>query len=318
MLLPSRHGDLSRLCLLCCHKCVLAVLLVLAVSCCFEQVIRLRKKLSGAADAVKGLFGVGKGNDEVVEKLEKMQVGRAVTCCALHCTHAVLCCAVISCVGHHSRLCTFLLHCSSPSCLLHDDAINWSAFKACAHAVQGCFTGTPNPSLLTPSLHLVVLLSPAVTPSLLSAGVHSRHVLAVQGRVTDTPHHSLLTPSPLWLYFFLPPCCLQERIRGVRTLFRDASQTEFIIATIPTQLGIAESRRLLAALQEETIPCKRVIVNQVCVRVCMCVFLGGGLSCLWLGRGLCWQHGRSSQFLAGLSFSTRSVFMCVCVCRRGG
>lgn len=39
------------------------------------QVIRLRKKLSSAADAVKGLFGVGKSNDEVVEKLEKMQVG---------------------------------------------------------------------------------------------------------------------------------------------------------------------------------------------------------------------------------------------------
>lgn len=39
------------------------------------QVIRLRKKLSGAADAVKGLFGVGTGNDEVVQKLEKMQVG---------------------------------------------------------------------------------------------------------------------------------------------------------------------------------------------------------------------------------------------------
>jgi len=56
---------------------------------------------------------------------------------------------------------------------------------------------------------------------------------------------------------------LQERIRGVKSLFRDASQTEFIIATIPTQLGIAESKRLLAALQEETIPCKRIIVNQV-------------------------------------------------------
>lgn len=59
------------------------------------------------------------------------------------------------------------------------------------------------------------------------------------------------------------PFVLQERIRGVKSLFRDASQTEFIIATIPTQLGIAESKRLLAALQEETIPCKRIIVNQV-------------------------------------------------------
>jgi hypothetical protein len=44
-------------------------------ACVLLQVIRLRKKLSGAADAVKGLFGVGKSNDEVVEKLEKMQVG---------------------------------------------------------------------------------------------------------------------------------------------------------------------------------------------------------------------------------------------------
>ena len=79
---------------------------------------------------------------------------------------------------------------------------------------------------------------------------------------------------------------LQESIRGVRDLFRDASQTEFIIATIPTQLGIAESKRLLAALQEETIPCKRVIVNQVgkhyATHVCLCgeVFgvegVGGG------------------------------------------
>jgi hypothetical protein len=38
------------------------------------QVIRLRKKLSGAADAVRGLFGVAANQDEVVAKLEKMQV----------------------------------------------------------------------------------------------------------------------------------------------------------------------------------------------------------------------------------------------------
>jgi arsenite-transporting ATPase len=62
---------------------------------------------------------------------------------------------------------------------------------------------------------------------------------------------------------------LQERIRGVKALFRDKSQTEFIIATIPTQLGINESRRLLGTLREEGIPCKRIIVNQVCV----CVYI---------------------------------------------
>ncbi len=60
-----------------------------------------------------------------------------------------------------------------------------------------------------------------------------------------------------------PHHLLQERVRGVRTLFRDADQTEFIIATIPTTLGVAESRRLLAALRSEGIPCRRLVVNQV-------------------------------------------------------
>lgn len=49
----------------------------------------------------------------------------------------------------------------------------------------------------------------------------------------------------------------------MRSLFRDADQTEFIIATIPTTLGVAESRRLLAALRSEGIPCRRLVVNQV-------------------------------------------------------
>ncbi len=49
----------------------------------------------------------------------------------------------------------------------------------------------------------------------------------------------------------------------VRELFRDQAATEFIIATIPTVLGINESARLLQALRKERIPCKRIIVNQV-------------------------------------------------------
>lgn len=61
----------------------------------FLQVIRLRKKLSGAADAVKGLFGVGKGNDEVVEKLEKMQA-RLGSTAAHHRQHNSQC---------HNRVC---------------------------------------------------------------------------------------------------------------------------------------------------------------------------------------------------------------------
>ncbi|PNW69686.1 hypothetical protein CHLRE_24g755097v5, partial [Chlamydomonas reinhardtii] len=56
---------------------------------------------------------------------------------------------------------------------------------------------------------------------------------------------------------------LQQRVRMVKALFRDKTQTEFIIATIPTYLGVNESSRLLQALRAEQIPCKRIIVNQI-------------------------------------------------------
>lgn len=48
----------------------------------------------------------------------------------------------------------------------------------------------------------------------------------------------------------------------VRDLFRDKDTTEFVIATIPTVLGVNESGRLLRALRHDNIPCKRIIVNQ--------------------------------------------------------
>lgn len=56
---------------------------------------------------------------------------------------------------------------------------------------------------------------------------------------------------------------LQSNIRMVRDLFRDKDSTEFIIATIPTVLGVNESARLARALREEEVPCKRIVVNQV-------------------------------------------------------
>ena len=55
---------------------------------------------------------------------------------------------------------------------------------------------------------------------------------------------------------------MQESVVMVRDLFRDAETTEFVIATIPTVLGINESGRLLRALRHDEIPCKRIIVNQ--------------------------------------------------------
>ena len=49
----------------------------------------------------------------------------------------------------------------------------------------------------------------------------------------------------------------------VRDLFRNKETTEFVIATIPTILGMNESARLLGALRHDGIPCNRIIVNQV-------------------------------------------------------
>ena len=56
---------------------------------------------------------------------------------------------------------------------------------------------------------------------------------------------------------------LRAQVRGAGTLFRDEAATEFVIATIPTELAIAESARLLAALRADGVPVKRVVVNQV-------------------------------------------------------
>lgn len=56
---------------------------------------------------------------------------------------------------------------------------------------------------------------------------------------------------------------LRASVRVAGDLFRDAGQTEFVIATVPTQLAVAESKRLLAALRADGVPCKRVVVNQV-------------------------------------------------------
>jgi anion-transporting ArsA/GET3 family ATPase len=54
----------------------------------------------------------------------------------------------------------------------------------------------------------------------------------------------------------------QESVLMVKDLFRDAEQTEFVIATIPTVLGVNESARLATSLKADSIPCRRIIVNQ--------------------------------------------------------
>ncbi|CAL5055856.1 unnamed protein product [Urochloa decumbens] len=56
---------------------------------------------------------------------------------------------------------------------------------------------------------------------------------------------------------------LRERMVKVRELFRDTESTEFIIVTIPTVMAISESSRLHSSLQKESVPVRRLIVNQV-------------------------------------------------------
>lgn len=56
---------------------------------------------------------------------------------------------------------------------------------------------------------------------------------------------------------------LRERMIKVRELFRDTDSTEFVIVTIPTVMAISESSRLCSSLKKESVPVKRLIVNQL-------------------------------------------------------
>ncbi|KAH6804032.1 P-loop containing nucleoside triphosphate hydrolases superfamily protein [Perilla frutescens var. frutescens] len=56
---------------------------------------------------------------------------------------------------------------------------------------------------------------------------------------------------------------LRERMIKVRELFRDTNSTEFVIVTIPTVMAISESSRLCTSLKKESVPVKRLVVNQI-------------------------------------------------------
>ncbi|XP_051119858.1 ATPase GET3B-like [Andrographis paniculata] len=56
---------------------------------------------------------------------------------------------------------------------------------------------------------------------------------------------------------------LRERMIKVRELFRNTNSTEFVIVTIPTVMAISESSRLCASLRKESVPVKKLVVNQV-------------------------------------------------------
>jgi len=56
---------------------------------------------------------------------------------------------------------------------------------------------------------------------------------------------------------------LQRQMNNAQSMLRDASRAEFVIVSIPTYLSIAESARLVQALEEENVACNHIVVNQI-------------------------------------------------------
>jgi arsenite/tail-anchored protein-transporting ATPase len=57
----------------------------------------------------------------------------------------------------------------------------------------------------------------------------------------------------------------QQRITNLQQQLKDASQTSFLVVTVPTKLAVAESKRLVTELQAQQIAVNHVVVNQCIV-----------------------------------------------------
>ena len=56
---------------------------------------------------------------------------------------------------------------------------------------------------------------------------------------------------------------VQGALDEAKALFHDEKRTEFIVVTIPTMMAMAESERLAKSLEEQSVPCRRIVINQV-------------------------------------------------------
>jgi arsenite-transporting ATPase len=56
---------------------------------------------------------------------------------------------------------------------------------------------------------------------------------------------------------------LRERIERLRSVLRDPAKTDFRVVTIPEEMSVAESERLVARLDEFGIPVNTLVVNRV-------------------------------------------------------
>lgn len=75
------------------------------------------------------------------------------------------------------------------------------------------------------------------------------------GRREDIEYRAEVAMQKLQLY--------KERMVELRELFQNPDATEFCVVTIPTQLAIAESRRLISSLGDQGVAVRNIIVNQV-------------------------------------------------------
>ncbi|TFJ87709.1 hypothetical protein NSK_001059 [Nannochloropsis salina CCMP1776] len=99
----------------------------------------------------------------------------------------------------------------------------------------------------------------------------------------------------------------------LRELFRDQDATEFCIVTIATQLAVAESKRLLAALRKEKIAVRHLVVNKLVQDEDQSQHMArigrGQALCLQrVERGLVADHGLSTVQVPYLDVEVKGVF----------
>ena len=54
----------------------------------------------------------------------------------------------------------------------------------------------------------------------------------------------------------------KTKMGGLRTKLQDSSSTRFVVVTIPTKLGVSESKRLMTELDSQGVSVTDIIVNQ--------------------------------------------------------
>jgi arsenite-transporting ATPase len=56
---------------------------------------------------------------------------------------------------------------------------------------------------------------------------------------------------------------LQQRMKNFEEMLKNPAETEFTVVTIPTEMAVAETKRLLESLKEKDVLVRRLIMNQI-------------------------------------------------------